>query len=80
MDSLITALPNLGVGVAAIGAVVMITQSCKKSQTEFLKEMKEENIAFRELEKEVRHSIMNQLQKNTDAFEKVLTHINHHHE
>lgn len=76
--SIITALPNLGVGVASIMALVYISMNCKKSQTEFLKEMKEENNSFRDLEKEVRHSIMSQLQKNTDAFEKVMLHIKNH--
>lgn len=70
---LATALPNLGVGVAAV--VVMFLMSrvitqiyvsrLKEKDQEFLAEIKEREVSFRTYEKEVRETTLKQLHETT---------------
>jgi hypothetical protein len=70
-DFLISALPNLGVGVVAVIGIVYVSVShndaLNKQQTAFLAALKEENKSFRELETSVRQQLADQLTKNTVA-------------
>lgn len=86
MDALIEALPNLGVGVASIGAVMYVTfnflKASKEERYEHRKEREDdrkENRREREEYikdmKEVRGSLIDQLAKNTVAMERVISHI-----
>lgn len=81
--ALTSILPNLSVGVVAIGAIVYITmlnnKRAREDQTEFLTELKEREKAFRELESEIRTNIFEQLQENSRVMERVIDHINSVH-
>lgn len=78
---LLTILPNLSIGVAAIGGLVYVTylfikhlneQSARQEEKEEIRAerhetaMKEREGALREVEKEVRTNILSQLSKNTE--------------
>lgn len=56
--SLISVLPNLGVGVASVIAIVIITK-------EFLKALEKSQQALRNLEFSVRQTMTDQLTKNS---------------
>ena len=75
-------LPNLSIGVISILALVWVTRQflahLKDEKNAERVERKENESAFRALEKEIRDSIMGQLNENTRMFEKVLTHIKLH--
>jgi len=81
-SELIKLLPNLSIGVISILALLYVTVSFLrhlKIMTEQDREERQKNqIAFRELEAEVRNKIMTQLNENTRTFEKVLIHFNTH--
>jgi len=81
-QSILTILPNLSIGVISILALVWVTRSflvhLKDEREQERIERKEDQRAFRELEKEVRDKIMSQLGENTRAFDKVFTHIKIH--
>lgn len=70
-SSLISALPNLSVGVVSVIAILWIVNR-------FLAELKERDSAFREMEKEFRENILKQLQENSRVMERVIDHINNH--
>ena len=82
-------LPNLGVGVASIGAVGFITinflKSMKEERREYRSSLDERELAFRTLEKEVRTSISqqlynatHQLTENSKTMERVIDHLETH--
>lgn len=71
MELPIDALGNLGVAGAAI--LVMYRMFLHYSQC-----MIDEREESRKLEKEVRTTILTQLHRNTDAFERVLKHFAEH--
>jgi hypothetical protein len=77
--TLLSILPNLSIGVISVLALVYVTLKFVTYQKEhnniFLKEIKERESSLRQLEAEVRTSVMTQLQENTKAFERVLNHI-----
>ena len=79
---ILTVLPNLSIGVISVLALAWVTRAflyhLKDEREKERQERMEQEIAFRSLEKEVRLSIMEQLNENTKAFEKVLYHINNH--
>lgn len=91
--SLLQVLPNLGVGAIAVLAFAYTTiknNESRESNTEkFLAQlremraehetaMKEREAAFRELEREVRNKILDQLNKNTSIMERLMTHMDTH--
>lgn len=89
VDWISETLPNLGVGVASIGAVGFITVNFLKSMKEERREYKaaidEREQAFRLLEKEVRTSISeqlynatHQLTENSKTMERVIDHLEIH--
>ncbi len=72
-------LPNLSIGVVSVLALVWVTRDFLKHlkeerEKERFERVEQEN-AFRTLEKEVRTSIMTQLNDNTKAFERVMLHL-----
>lgn len=75
----LTILPNLSTAVVAILALVYLSKKfldrLEAKDEQLIAEMSERESAFRELEKEVRTNIMDQLSKNTQAFKKVIEHI-----
>lgn len=79
MTDILTVLPNLSIGVVSILALVWVTRQflahLKEERESERVERKEQEVAFRALEKEVRDNIMNQLNENTRVFEQVLAHI-----
>ncbi len=86
MEALIEALPNLGVGVASIGAVMYVTFNFLKSSKEERKEHRQEREDARKEHRqereeyikdmrEVRTSLIDQLSKNTVTMERVISHI-----
>lgn len=64
-SSIISALPNLSVGVASIAALVFVT-------VRFLQKLDARELEMRLLEKEVRTSIMEQLGKNSAIMQRVI--------
>lgn len=81
-NSLIGVLPNLGVGVAAVLGIVFairyFLEALEKRAVEHAAAMKEREDAFRELEKEIRQTLVSQLVENTRAMERVVEHLNVH--
>lgn len=79
---LLTVLPNLSIGVVSILALLWVTKQflvhLKDERISERAERKENELAFRSLEREVRTSIVGQLNENTRVFEKVMAHINKH--
>lgn len=79
---LINILPNLSIGVISILSLVWVTKQfiehLREEKISERLERKENEIAFRSIEKEVREKIMSQLNENTRMFEKVFEHINKH--
>lgn len=79
---ILTILPNLSIGVISILALLWVTKQflihLKEERISERTERKENELAFRALEKEVRTSIVGQLNENTRVFEKVMAHINKH--
>lgn len=77
-QSLLSILPNLGIGVVSILALVYVTKEfikqLKEERVMARDELKEAAIAHRGLEKEVRESIMGQLSENTLAMKEFLRH------
>ena len=88
--SFISSLPNLSIGVIAVLAFAYTTiknnESREANTRNFLSTldtmrsqheiaMKEREIAFRSLEKEVRTEILNQLTKNSQIMERVINHL-----
>lgn len=76
---LINILPNLSIGVISILALAWVTRQflmhLKEERESERTERREQETAFRAMEKEVRGSIMGQLNENTRVFEMVLAHI-----
>lgn len=68
---LLTILPNLSIGVISVGALVFVTikflmhLDTRANSHEIA--MKERESALREVEREVRVTILNQLSKNTEV-------------
>ena len=81
--TLFNVLPNLGVGVAAVGAMYgmyrLTLVRLKEKDEEFLTEIKEREEAFREYSKDVQQKTMQQLGENTRALERVIKHLDSHH-
>ena len=79
MTDILTVLPNLSIGVISILALVWVTRQflvhLKQEREAERVERREQEVAFRALEKEVRDNIMGQLNENTRVFEQVLAHI-----
>ena len=77
---ILTILPNLSIGVVSILALAYVTKSfllhLKEEREKERFERTEQETAFRLLEKEVRTSIMDQLNENTRVFTRVLDHFN----
>lgn len=80
-------LPNLGVGALSILSLAWVTQNflkhIQRKDKELLvsteahqKELREREIAFRELEKEIRTNMVNQLSSNTNVMTRVLDYLN----
>lgn len=82
MNNFLEILPNLGVGVAAVGGIVLSVRyfinALEKRATEHAQEMREREEAFRGLEKEIRTTLVSQLVENTRAMERVVEHLNAH--
>ena len=79
MTDILTVLPNLSIGVISVLALVWVTRQflvhLKQEREAERVERREQEVAFRSLEKEVRDNIMGQLNENTRVFEQVLAHI-----
>lgn len=75
MEALIESLPNLGVGVASIGAVMYITFNFLKAMKEERNDHRKEREEYIKDMREVRSSLIDQLAKNTVAMERVISHI-----
>lgn len=88
--TLLQLLPNLGLAGFAMFILWKQFESSQKRSKEkdeefisyinskdrsFIDEMAKKDHLFRELEKEVRHSVMKQLADNTNAWNKVLKHF-----
>lgn len=75
-------LPNLGIAGFAIWIMWKMYDTSqrrfKEKDQEFIGEINKRDASFRELEKEVRTSIMSQLAENTNAMSRVIDHINLH--
>lgn len=91
--SLLQILPNLGVGVVSVlslGYVALKHSEDSNTRNEqFLNHlderarrheeaMKEREQAFRQIEKEVRTQVLDQLSKNTATMERVMLHLDKH--
>jgi hypothetical protein len=89
---ILSALPNLSIGVIAVLAFAYTTiknnESRERNTQNFIntldamrlqheKAMNERELAFRALEREVRTQILEQLSKNTSTMERVMTHLEH---
>lgn len=72
---LLTILPNLSIGVVAVLALAWYAKKSMETQNDMhkqhMKELKEREVAMREVEKEVRTSITTQLNENTKIMHKV---------
>lgn len=72
---LLSVLPNLSIAAVAIVAlvyvIVVFIKHLERRDKEHATEIKERELHIRSVEREVRESVLNQLQKNTAAFEKV---------
>lgn len=79
--TLIDILPNLGVGVASIGALVYIVvqflNQLKSMRDSHELAMDKRESCFRALEREVRTEILSQLGKNTIVMERVMNKLDH---
>ena len=79
---ILTILPNLSIGVVSVLALVWVTRAflmhLKDERVQERQERKDSESAMRILEKEVRGSIMGQLNENTTAFREVMLHIKNH--
>lgn len=77
--SLLSVLPNLGVGVVAVLAIGYIVNKFLYAMDERTKRheeaMSERENALREVEREIRTSLTDQLTKNTQALERVINHL-----
>ena len=71
-SQLISLIPELSIGVIAIGSLLYVIDRNIKQNREFMIELKEREQAFRQLEKEVRTNIMAQLNKNTETLKEVV--------
>lgn len=73
--SLLSVLPNLSIASVAIVALVYVIKVfikyLERRDAEHAREIKERELHIRTVEREVRESVLIQLQKNTAAFEKV---------
>lgn len=91
---LIQILPNLGVGVVAVlGLIYVIRYGLEKAEqlhtthvsnlnrlhASYAEQIKEGQTSIREIEKEVRTSVMKQLNDNTEAFKQVLRYMDNKH-
>ena len=69
-SSILTVLPNLSIGVVCIGALVYVCNQFLKHLDERARQheasMQEREVALREVEKEVRNTVMGQLSRNTE--------------
>ena len=76
-------LPNLGVGVAAVGGIVMVVRyfltALDTRAAAHETAMDKRETAFRSLEKDMRDSLVSQLVKNTQVMERVMDHLNAKH-
>ena len=71
-SQLISLIPELSIGVIAIGSLLYVIDRNIKQNREFMLELKEREQAFRALEKEVRTNITAQLNKNTETLKEVV--------
>ena len=71
-SQLISLIPELSIGVIAIGSLLYVIDRNIKQNREFMIELKEREQAFRQLEKEVRTNITAQLNKNTETLKEVV--------
>lgn len=67
MDAVLAQLPNLSPVVIAVLVLAFMLIKSADQHERFLKELEERENSMRELEKEVRTSIMTQLNENTQA-------------
>ncbi len=69
--TLLTILPNLSIGVISVLSLVYVTikftDTLDKRSERHEEAMQERELALREVEKEVRSSVLEQLTKNTQA-------------
>lgn len=74
--NLLSILPNLGIGVVAVVSLVYVTREfithLKGIHIAHAIELKEREAAMREVEKEVRTNIMDQLGRNTHVMERAI--------
>lgn len=77
-QSLISALPNLSIGVIAVLSLVYVTRQfidqLRTLSMKHMEEIKEREIALRTVEKEVRTTILTALNEST-AVMKTITHL-----
>lgn len=74
--NLLSILPNLGIGVVAVVSLVYVTREfifhLREERTAHGIELKEREQAMRQVEKEVRTNIMEQLGRNTHVMERAI--------
>lgn len=77
--SILSVLPNLGVGVASIAGLVYVVMQflaqLKDMRKDHYEVMREREASFRDLEREVRTQIVEQLTKNSQVMERVMNHL-----
>lgn len=79
MESIVSILPNLSTDVISVLSLVYVVLQFLKQLKDMRREhetiMNERESSFRNLEKEVRTQILDQLSKNTSAMERVISHL-----
>lgn len=79
-QSLLQALPNLGVGVASVVGIIVIVSRfiahMESRATKHEEAMREREVAFRNLESEVRNSVLAQLHENREMMVRVIDLLN----
>ena len=73
-SAILNALPNISVGVASVAALAYVTRlfilRLQEQSETHAQSMKEREDYLREVEREVRNTIMEQLHRSTTALEK----------
>jgi len=73
-SAILNALPNISVGVASVAALAYVTRlfilRLQEQSESHHKAMKEREDYLREVEKDVRNTIMEQLHKSTSALDR----------
>jgi hypothetical protein len=82
MDSFLSILPNLSIGVVAVIGMIYLSirhgNSLERQQENFLAALDKQQQSFRDLEADVRRNLTDQLTKNTVALTdvaKLLAHV-----